>query len=53
MLVPAALSAQSVATLSNVNINGNRVDDFSVATGKNGEKTELSDSINGRLVPKE
>jgi hypothetical protein len=53
MLVPAALSAQSVATLSNVNINGNRVDDFSVATGTNGEKTELSDSINGRLVPKE
>jgi hypothetical protein len=53
MLVPAALSAQSVATLSNVDINGNRVDDFSVATGKNGEKTELSESINGRLVPKE
>lgn len=53
MLVPAALSAQSVTTLSNVDINGRRLDDFSVATTKNGEKTELSESINGRLVPKE
>ncbi len=53
MLIPAALSAQAVATTSNVDINGRRVDDFTVATAKNGEKTELSDSINGRLVPKE
>jgi hypothetical protein len=53
MLVPAGLFAQSVATTSNVDINGHRVDDFSVATAKNGEKTELSETINGRLVPRE
>ena len=53
MLVPGALWAQSVATTTSVNINGNRVDDFSVATAPNGETTQLSESINGRLVPKE
>ena len=56
MLLPAALTPQKVATTSNVDFNGNRVVDYSVATEKNGkatEKTELSESINGRLVPKE
>jgi hypothetical protein len=56
MLLPSALSAQSVATTSNVDFNGNRVVDYSVATSKSAkrtETTELSDSINGRLVPKE
>lgn len=55
-LIPVALFAQSLATTSNFDINGNRAVDFSVATAKNGkttEKTELSDSVNGRLVPKE
>ncbi len=53
ILVPAALAAQSVTTLSNVDINGRRVDDYSVTSAKDGEKTELSESINGHLVPKE
>ena len=53
ILVPASLSAQAVTTTSSVDINGRRADDFSVATAKNGEKTERSESINGRLVPRE
>jgi hypothetical protein len=56
MLVPAALGAQSVATTYSVDINGHSVPDYSVATateGKTTEKMELSESINGRLVPKE
>lgn len=53
MLVPAALSAQSVATTTSVNINGNPVLDYATATAANGETTQLSESINGRLVPKE
>ncbi len=53
MLVPGALWAQAVATTSSVDLNGNRVSDYSIATAPNGEATQVSESINGQLVPKE
>ncbi|HEV2200549.1 MAG TPA: hypothetical protein VGR73_12070 [Bryobacteraceae bacterium] len=52
-LVPAALLAQSVATTYTVDINGRRVEANSLASSKAGEKTEISQSVNGKLVPKE
>lgn len=52
-LIPAALFAQSVATTYTVDINGRRVEASSFASSKAGEKTEISQSINGKLVPKE
>ena len=52
-LIPAALLAQSTAITTSVDINGNHVQSSLFSTGKEGERTELSQSINGRLVPKE
>lgn len=52
-LVPAALLAQSATTTYTVDINGRRAEAISFASSKAGEKTEISQSINGKLVPKE
>lgn len=57
MVVPAALAlAQSETTVYTTDINGNRVAAATVAssaTPSATERTELSQSINGRLVPLE
>src|SRR5258708_206826 len=53
MLLPAALLAQSATATYTVDINGRRVESSSFASSKTGEKTEISQSINGKLVPKE
>lgn len=52
-LVPAALFAQSNTATYTVDINGHRIEASTFASSKAGEKTEISQSINGKLVPKE
>lgn len=53
VVFPAALVAQSVANTYAVDINGRRVETSTVDTSRTGAKTEISQSINGRLVPKQ
>jgi len=52
-LVPAALLAQSTTATYTVDINGHRVEAITFESSKPSEKTEISQSINGKLVPKE
>ena len=52
-LVPAALFAQSNTATYTVDINGHRVEASTFASSKGGDKTEISQSINGKLVPNE
>jgi len=49
----ATLVAQSASSSYQTDINGNRVEYGATSTTKDGATTQLSQSINGRLVPRE